>query len=163
MNRARKAERLFEEFHQFEPTSVGEFHGSFRIPQRANYVGEAKKMFYSSDKLNPETSEDEGWIPYFHEHTGNVRMYLVGDVGGEERTIPKWIYEVPALTRLGDCEGFEYTDFAGELVKAKGTKPLPEWYAVPSGKALLVVQDKRSVLAILWGGKLDVEGRGVVG
>ena len=159
----RKAEKLFEEFHQFEPVDVGSFHQSFRIPHRANYVGEAKKMFYTSDKLNPETSEDEGWIPYYHEHVGSVRMYLVGDVGGESRSIPKRIWGAQALTRLGDCDGFEYTDFDGELVKAEGTNPLPEWYAVPSGKALLVVQSKRSVLAILWGGKLDVEERGVVG
>jgi hypothetical protein len=159
----RKAEKLFEEFHQFEPVDVGNFHRSFRIPHQANYVGEAKKMFYASDKLNPETSEDEGWIHYFHDHMGGVRLYLIGDVGGEIRPVPKWIYNTRALTRLGDCEGFEYIDFDDELVKAEGTNPLPEWYAVPSGKALLVVQGKRTVLAILWGGKLDVEERGVVG
>lgn len=159
----RNAEKLFTEFHQFEPVDVGTFHRSFRIPRRANYVGEAKKMFYASDKLNPETGEDEGVIHYFHDHEGRVRMYLVGDVGGDVRSVPKWIYGTKALTRLGDCEGFEYDDFDGERVKAKGTKPLPEWYAIPSGKALLIVQSKRTVIAILWGGKLDVESRGVVG
>jgi hypothetical protein len=159
----RRAEKLFTEFHQFEPVDIGNFHPSFRIPRYANYVGEAKKMLYASDKLNPETSEDEGWIHYFHDHTGGVRLYLTGNVGGEIRAIPPWIYRARALARLGDCEGFEYIDFDGELVEAEGTKPLPEWYAVPSGKALLIVQSKRSVIAILWGGKLDVEERGVVG
>ena len=162
----RRAEKLFTEFHQYDPIDVGSFHRSFRIPRHANYVGEAKVMYYKSDKFNPTTSEDEGWIHYFHEHEGDVRMYVPGshdEIGGEPRNIPKWIYGVSALTRIGDCEGFEYEDFAGELVEARGTKPLPEWYAIPSGKALLIIQNKRIVLAILWGGKLDVESRGVVG
>lgn len=164
MSSLQKAERLFETFHQYDPISVGELHRRFRIPRYANYVGEAKTMFYTSDKLNPETGEDEGWINYFHEHEGGVRMYVLGaDRDGERRRIPRWIYDTKALVRLGDCDGFEYVDFDGETVEAKSTGKKPEWYTVPSGKALLVIQDKRSVLAIAWGGSLNVEWRGVVG
>lgn len=160
----RKAERLFETFHQYEPVKVDDFRRGFSIPREANYVGEAKTMFYSSDKLNPETSEDEGWISYFHEHQGGVRMYVLDDdPEGDWRNVPKWIHETKALVRLGDCDGFEYEDFGGEMKKAEATGKKPEWYCIPSGKALLVIQDKSHVLAIVWGGSLDVEERGVVG
>ena len=160
----RKAERLFETFHQYDPIAVGDFGKGFKIPREANYVGEAKTMFYTSDKLNPETSEDEGWINYFHEHEGGVRMYVLDEKReGEWRRVPKWIHATKALVRLGDCDGFEYVDFDGGTVEAKSTGRKPEWYTTPSGKALLVIQDKRSVLAIAWGGSLNVEWRGVVG
>jgi hypothetical protein len=163
----RKAEKLYDIFHQFEPDKVGEFRRGFQIPREAFYVGEAKTMYYASDKLNPTTGEDEGWIQYYHPHEGGVRMYLADDPGhgihGQWRKIPKWIWGVDALTRLGDCEGFDYEDFDGQLRKLEGVDPLPEWYAIPSGKALLVVQSKSKVLAVLWGGSLNVEWRGVVG
>lgn len=98
---------------------------------------------------------------------GGVRTYLSIDpehgVQGEWRKVPKWIHGTKALTRLGECEGFDYEDFDGQLKKLEGVDPLPEWYAIPSGKALLVIQNKRDVLAIVWGGSLDVEWRGVVG
>lgn len=160
----RKAELLFEMFHQFEPIKVGEFAPGFRIPRQALYVGEATVMYYSSNKLNPSTGEDEGWIRYVHEHEGGVRMYVLDeDCGGEWRNIPRWIWETSALVRLGDCDGFEYADFDGQVQEAESTGRKPEWYCTPSGKALLVVQDKRSVLAVIWGGSLRVEWRGVVG
>lgn len=161
-----KAERLFETFHQYEPVKVGAFGKSFKIPDEANWVGEAKQMLYTSDKLNPETGEDEGWISYYHDHEGGVKLCIVGDhnkVGGELRKVPKWIRETKALTRIGDCDGFTYIDFDGKKREAKATGRKPEWYAIPSGKALLVIQDKRRVLAIAWGGTLAVEWRGVVG
>jgi len=40
---------------------------------------------------------------------------------------------------------------------------LPELYTIPAGTALLVVEDKRHVAAIIWGGALGVECRGIVG
>jgi len=160
----RKAEKLFETFHQYESMKVGDFHSSFAIPREANYVGEAKTMFYSSDKLNPETGEDEGCIHYFHEHEGDVGMHVLDENrDGEWCKVPKRIYGVDALVRLGTCEGFEYEGLDGKLAKAEATGRAPEWFCTPSGKALLVIQDKKQVLAILWGGDLRVEWRGVVG
>lgn len=167
MKAFRKAERLFETFHQFEPVKVGSFRRGFKIPRDAQYVGEAKTMYYTSDKLNPESGEDEGWIRYFHEHEGRVRMYVcdrrLKRFDAELRQIPKWIYNTKALVRIGDCDGFDYIGFDGKLKTADAVGAKPEWYAVPSGKALLVIQDKQRVLAIVWGGSLRVEWRGVVG
>lgn len=165
----RKAERLFETFHAFEPIDVGEFHPRFRVPRSAALVGDAKVMYYRSDKLNPETHADEGWIHYYHDHKDGVRTYLTKEVLGKDylaadiRRVPRWIYQTSALVRIGDCEGLDYEDHDGELREIRRTGRAPEWYCVPSGKALLIVQDKKTVLGIVWGGKLRVEDRGVVG
>lgn len=158
----RKAEKLYETFHQFEPVDVGNFRKGFLIPSEAFYVGHAKAMYYTSDKLNPLTGEDEGEISYFHDHKPGVRIYLP-DGDRNCRSIPKWIYDTDVLVRLGTCDGFDYQDFNGETVEAEAVGRKPEWYTIPSGKALLAIQDKRKVLAIAWGGKLNVEWRGVVG
>lgn len=159
----RSAENLYETFHQFEPEDVGSMP-NLRIPREVTHVGEAKVMYYASDKLNPDTSEDEGWIHYFHEHEGGVKFCVTDDEDeGKTVEVPNWVRSVNALTRIGDCEGFEYEDFDGKTVEAEGTGRLPEWYATPDGRALLIVQDKRRVIAILWGGSLDVRAEGVVG
>lgn len=159
-----EAKELYTTFHQFEPEKIGEFKKGFEIPSQIFHVGEAKVMYYHSDKLNPETGEDEGWIHYFHDHEGGVQIHLTdSQCGGDLVDVPDWIVESEALVRLGDCEGFAFLDLDGRKIKAEGTKPLPEWYATPNGNALLVIQSKRTVIAILWGGTLDVEWRGVVG
>ena len=164
MSAVRKAEKLFETFHQFEPTKIGEFGPSFKIPREMLWVGEASVMYYTSDKLNPETGEDEGFIGYYHEHKPGVRM-LVSDRSrdGDWRAVPKWIWGASALVKLGVCDGFDYVDFEGRTRSATARGRKPDWYTLPSGKALFVIQDRRSVLAIAYGGKLTVEWRGVVG
>lgn len=160
----KEAERLYKIFYQFEPRKVGAFASGFSIPRRATHVGEAKTMYYTSDKLNPTTGEDEGAQRYYHPHEGDVYM-LVTDKGAQGHVVevPRWIHGVDSLVLLGQCDGFEYEDFDGDLQEAQATGRKPEWYCIPSGKALLVVQDKKKVLAIVYGGSLDVEWRGVVG
>lgn len=158
-----RAENLFEKFHQFEPNKVAR-RPDLDIPPHLTHVGEAKVMYYASDKLNPETGEDEGWIHYFHEHEGGVKFCAVEpESDGPEVTVPDFIRKTTALVRIGDCEGFEYEDHDGRTVEAEGTGRLPEWYATPDGRALLVVQDKRHLIACLWGGDLNVRAEGVVG
>ena len=77
--------------------------------------------------------------------------------------MPARIRNAETLTALGlCCLGFSY-DSGDGVVEAKVTKPYPELYTIPSGHALIVVQAKRKVLALIWGGKLRVERRGIVG
>jgi hypothetical protein len=47
--------------------------------------------------------------------------------------------------------------------EAEGRAPLPDLCCTPDGKCLLVVQGKRKVLAMMWGGALGVFARGIDG
>ena len=121
-------------------------------------------MLYTSDKLNPETREDEGFVPYFHEHEGDVKLVLPDDSrGGERIKVPSKIRHAQALTKLGRCDGYSYVDFDNITHEAKAKGRHPDWYAIPQSTALLVIQDRKKVIALLWGGGLHVEWRGVVG
>ena len=159
--------RRYRGFHQHEPKKVGAFHPELVIPETCTCVGSAIHVLYNSDKLNPETGEDEGWIDYIHEHDSGVKIYRC-DRGaaqlGDLVRVPAWIRrQTQSLVWLGDCNGFAYKGLEdGKKHEAKGTEPLPELYCTESGKALVVIQGKRRVLAIIWGGRLGVEPRGIV-
>lgn len=161
-----RAIRMYEGFHQHEPKRIGSFHKDLAIPESAVLVGNAVNVLYRSDKLNPESGKDEGWIDYIHDHSHGVKVYRTdaharrGDRHGE--VVPHWLRSADELVWLGHCLGFAYKDDDGHKVEAKGKRPLPELYTIPSGKALLVVQSKRHLLAMIWGGKLGVEPRGIV-
>jgi hypothetical protein len=159
-----RAQKLYKTFHQFKPRRIGEFAQGFHIPDEVVRVGTAKVMYYTSDKLNPETGEDEGLIKYFHDHKKSVDLYLPDEIfPGEWCKVPHWIRNAQALTKLGTCDGYDFIDLDGKQHRAEATGRKPEWYTLPSGKALFVIQDKRKVLAMAWGGELRVEWRGVVG
>ena len=66
------------------------------------------------------------------------------------------------LVRLGLCLGFGFEDDNGEH-EAQATSPLPELYCSTTGRTLLVVQSKRELVALIHGGALGVEARGIVG
>ncbi len=158
------AEKKYVEFHSHAPEEVGRFHGAMTIPREAKFAGNAVHILYASDKLNPTTGEDEGWIDYIHEHQQGVKLLRTdAHFSGPSRVVPKWIWSCRTLTWLGECLGFAYIDPEGYEVKAEATKPRPELYTTPNGRALLVIQSRRRVVAILWGGKLGVERRGIVG
>lgn len=157
-----RAVRKFADFHARDPRKVTETGAAFKIPSTAILVGHAVNVMYRSDKLNPTTHEDEGWIDYIHDHEKGVNVYRTDRAAnGPERAVPAWIRDCTELTWLGDCLGFTYKGDEHEE-EAKGTKPLPGLYSTPNGKALLVIQGKAKVLAIIWGGRLGVEARGIV-
>ena len=160
-----RAIRKYIEFHQLEPKKIGSFHRDLVIPDVALCVGDAVHVLYKSDKLNPETGEDEGWINYIHEHKRGVKVYRCDryslDARGDERAVPAWLRNTTELVALGLCNGLAFRDEDGEH-DVKATKPYPELYTTPSGKALLVIQGKRRLVALVWGGKLGVEPRGII-
>lgn len=160
----KKAVDLYREFHSLEPEHVQEFDRRFRIPEEVFRAGEAAFVLYRSRKVDPATGErPKKSFDYIHKHDPGVRLYFVDeDMGGRARRVPKWIREAPALVRLGHCLGFGFFDDDGGAVEGKGRRPYPDLYTTPNGKALLVIQDRRELIALVWGGRLCVEWRGIV-
>jgi hypothetical protein len=158
----RKAEKLYVDFHKYEAKKIGEFPSGFYIPGFATFVGPAVHVLYRSSKYDPVTyMKPDRPIDYIHEHGPGVKICIVDDDDGPERKVPQYIQNVGSLTLLGKCLGFAYVDEDGDVVDATCTSC--ELYAIPSGKALLVVEKKKKVLVLIWGGKLNVEPRGIVG
>ena len=154
---------IYEGFHRFAPRKIGEFHPSFKLPSRCNKQGRAVDVLYRSDKVDPETlKKPRGTHDYIHEHDSRGVYTYLPRGPGPVVDVPPLIRDAGALCLLGPCLGFKFRR-GGKVVEAVGKKPFPELYWAPSGRALIVVQDKRDVLALVWGGKLDVEPRGIVG
>lgn len=176
----------FREFHQKDPRKIGEFHRDFEIPDHMRLLGVAKFVLYRSDKIDPETGlQPPQALNYIHEHDAGVRVYV--PTGSKHPHGFDEYLEIPQqhrffecgfddksivagragdldfeLVRLGKCMGFGYEDNDGEH-EAQATAPLPELYCSTSGRTLLVIQSKRELLALIHGGGLGVEARGIVG
>lgn len=155
----------YREFHRKDPKVVGEFARGFAIPTHVLEIGDAKNVLYRSDKIDPETlAQPERPINYIHDHDPGVCVYEPCDDDDPDATeVPYWILESEALVLLGTCLGFAFQPDGGELVEARVRAPRPQLYTTPDGRALLVIQSKRKVLAMMWGGSLGVEDRGIVG
>lgn len=157
---ARKAAKMYELFWKLDPTDIGEFHSSFKIPAKVALVGAAKWITYSSGKKDPETLKlPKKPVDYIHTFDAGVQLYAMGERG--DQNVPAEVVAATALTLLGVCLGWQVVQ-DGKKREAEATAPMPELYTIPSGRALLVIQDKREILAIFWGGQLGVEGRGIV-
>lgn len=154
---------MYRSFQGFEPRKIGEFSSGFSIPTIAALAGPALNVMYRSDKNNPTTGKPErGPIDYIHDHEKGVNVYRCDRAAGRGDTaVPGFICDCTELVKLGDCLGFTY-DSGDGAIEASPTHPMPELYTIPSGRALLVIQSKRKVLALIWGGKLGVEARGIV-
>lgn len=164
-NRERAADAIakYKEFHRYDPRKVGEFPRSFRIPTRVRLAGDAKWVTYRSGKVDPETLRKPiAPVDYIHDHDAGVRAYLT-DGDGPTTDVPSFVLEAPALTRLGYNLGFAFVTPDGEDAEIEAVRPLPDLYTTPCGKALLVIQSRREVLAIMWGGGLGVYARGIDG
>jgi hypothetical protein len=153
------AREKYEEFHRHKPKKIWE--GKSIIPAKVRLLGKAKAVLYRSDKNDPDTGRAvKKPINYIHDHDAGVKAYTPA-VGGDV-DVPSFIKDVEAVVVLGKCLGFDFED-DGRTREAKGIRPYPDLCATPCGKALLVIQDRREVLAIIWGGGLGVEARGIVG
>jgi hypothetical protein len=159
----RRALKMYTDFHQLEPKKIGAFGSSFAIPSEVVLAGPAKNVLYRSGKRDPATlKKPPRPLDYIHEHDDGVKVYRTDLRDGSVRRVPDFITGVGELVLLGQCLGFAYLDHDGEEIEAQVRTPYPELYTIPSGRALLVVQDKRRVLALIWGGRLGVEPRGIV-
>lgn len=165
------AEEAFDkyvEFHRLDPQQIGAFGPSFRIPDEMVVGGRAKWVTYRSSKVDPESlRRPSSPISYIHEHDAGVRTFLRPGPGCPvdygKIDVPRRFREVSALARLGQCLGYCFVDDDGNEHEAKGKRPLPELYTVPDGKCLIVIQSRKDVLAMMWGGALGVFARGIDG
>lgn len=161
-----EAVELYETFHRYQPKQIGEFAPGFQIPKVMYKAGPAVWVAYRSGKVDPATlRKPRNPVNYIHDHDAGVGCYLANsrDAGGVPSTeVPRKFREVPALTRLGHCLGFCYKA-AGQEREAKGVQPYPDLYATPDGRCLLVIEKRKVVLAMMWGGGLGVFARGIDG
>lgn len=163
VNHARDEEEAvekFREFHRLEPHELV-YDDTFEMPRRVRCMGPAKWVTYRSKKVIPDTMQrPRKPVDYIHEIESGVELYVPD--GELDTEVPEFILEAGSLTLLGQCLGFGFEE-DGKKSEAKGERPLPELYCTPDGRALIVVQGKRDILALIWGGELAVEGRGIVG
>jgi hypothetical protein len=154
---------MFEAFHRFKPRVVGSFSPDFHVPAKMAKQGRAINVMYRSDKVDPATlKKPRRPVDYIHEHERGVHTYLT-NTPGEMVEVPAWIREVDSLVLLGGCIGFTFDDPRGSEIEAHVNGKMPELYCTPDGRCLMVVQDKTSLIACMWGGSLGVEPRGIVG
>jgi hypothetical protein len=146
----------YKEFHRHDPRRVQEI--DLPIPRRVRELGPAKHVLYRSGKVDPDTlKKPRRPVDYIHEHDAGVVAYACD--GSLDTDVPEEFWTVGAVTVLGKCLGFALRDGT----EAEGTAPLPDLCCTPDGKCLLVVQDKRKVLVMIWGGALGVFARGIDG
>ena len=148
--------KKYFEFQQLDPKDTGYFNSRMRIPASIYLAGPAVQTMYRSSKWG------DGSHDYYHDHDAGVRVGIAGDAVGPIVRVPKFIRDASTLVLLGKCLQFTYLDADDEQIDVKARGTLPELYCIPSGKALIVVQGKSRLLAIIWGGRLGVEERGIV-
>lgn len=151
----------YRRFTTFEPQEVGHLDGLV-IPAYLYEVGKAVHVLYRSDKW--EIKEHD----YIHDHDPGVHVCMPSDdeFEGKRVAVPDFIRQVETIYLLGKCLGFRFQPHEGPEIDAEGRSPYPELYAVPSGKALLVIEThkaKAKLVAAMWGGRLDIRSEGIVG
>lgn len=167
----RRAIEAYRQFYKLDPRDIDTLPGE--IPTRARLLGDAVHVLYRSDKRNPTTGADEGWVNYIHEHGKGVHVYAVArELGdGRERTVPRWIHGQGHqwLVALGDCAGFAYASEDGQTIEVKLSSRQHRLCSLASGKALVIMRwpesqgQRAGIVALIWGGKLGVAARGIVG
>lgn len=157
----------YREFHRFDPQEITVGPSSFRIPEQVYLGGPAVFVCYRSHKVDPETlRRPRSPVNYIHHHNAGVKCYFTNRQDADDGAptdVPRKFRDVPALTRLGACLGFSFETPDGENCELDSHRPEPELYATPDGHCLLVIQSRRTILAMMWGGALGVFARGIDG
>jgi hypothetical protein len=148
--------KKYLEFHDMEPKTTGPLSMS-KLPETVYYVGKMKWTAYASKKWEGKSNN------YIHDHDEGVRIYMPQAASGGVRAVrlPQWLARVRTFVKLGRCIGLGFINHRGDECESQGDSG-SELYCTPNGRALLVVQDKRRLEAIVWGGKLDVQAVGIV-
>lgn len=179
-----KAVGKFEEFHKHSAKGYGPFSSNLKIPDTISFMGEAVYVAYNSNKWGEKASyihhhdcgncsherEDhyddepypcEKWGCNCKRFRSNVKFFMPSS-GGQRVEVPSFIKSARTLTRLGKCLEFCYIGSDGNFKEHKSGSGY-ELFCIPSGKALLIIADKSRLVAMVWGGKLNVKDVGIVG
>lgn len=150
------------EFHRYDSKHLDTV--DIKIPDVVYKAGKGMWVTYRSSKVDPSTLiRPRRPVDYIHEFNAGVTIYRTEAGDGRERvTVPTEYRQVGALVKLGMCLGFMYKGPQGE-VEGQTSRPMPELACSPDGKCLYVIQDRRRVLAMIWGGALGVFARGIDG
>jgi hypothetical protein len=154
----RAATRLFTGFHDYDPRDVGKLNASLIIPEAVFYAGPCTYVTYRSNKWNDGTHD------YIHkiESYPRVSLGFVDEDTGRTRRVPSRISNNATLVQIQTrAIGFGYRKLDGEEQHAEVSGC--QWFWHPVGKALLLIRNKRKLVAIAWGGKLDFKPQGLVG
>jgi hypothetical protein len=165
-----EAREMFLRFHRIDPKEVI-VEDDQHMPTHAARMGKSIHVLYRSSKLDPETGKRPpgGVQNYIHEHDAGVHLYDPNDNGisdgasGDLEEVPECDPDM-ALVLLGECLGIAWKDdVLDEDYEMEWDNPAIELYTTTSGKMLVVVENKREILYLVWGGALGVEPRGIVG
>lgn len=157
-----EAVEKYLEFHRYDAKHLDTV--DIKIPEVVYKAGKAMWVTYRSRKVDPSTlRRPRKPVDYIHDFDAGVHLYRTDAGEGRERTeVPEEFRHVGALVKLGMCLGFMYKGGGGEI-EGQSSRPLPELACSPDGKCLYVVQDRRRVIALIWGGALGVFARGIDG
>lgn len=152
-----RAVDTFEGFNDYEIRGYERFAKEIRVPARLPFVGPCKWVTYRSNKWNDGTHD------YIHtiESFPSVRLCVPGE-DFDEVSVPARVRNATTLAQIGTQAlgaGFENDAGESELRVPRGS----QWYWSPSAKALYLIAKRERLVAVLWGGRLDVEPRGIVG
>ena len=144
--------RKFLEFNDMDPSGIGVLRMR-KLPTKVQAIGQMLQIYYRSDKWEGKPHD------YKHDHESGVTLYEPGPPHATKT--PSWLQRVGTLVRLGHCLGFAYkhngTEYEAE------TNSSSELYCTPCGHALIVIERKLRVDAIIYGGRLRVEAEGIKG
>ena len=156
----RAAVKTVERFHLRKHRGIDA--DPFAVPDEMAYAGPCLEVTYRSDKW------DDGSHDYVHHIESYPHVNCVELLKGHEppdlyrMKIPASIRNAVSVGRIGlqaHSYAFEQANGTRRTVRLpRGTR----WYWAPAPKALYAVKGAK-VLAIIFGGALDVEPRGIVG
>lgn len=159
------AESAWKMFHK-----RNEVDGSTKLegdiwPQAWAYAGRCVTTYYTSDKWQRDRKFFER---YYHDHDKDTGIWL--PKGSEKwldakHTVPD--FKIPgSVAILGYTLSFDIIQHDSKALHAKKGKVIPEQGSLlvvgPTKKHIFVVENGR-IVAMVWGPKMKVEARGIVG
>jgi hypothetical protein len=149
--------KTFEGFNEYPSKGASKFAREIVIPDRMPSPGPCRWVTYRSDKWNNGTHD------YIHTITSypRVKCAMAGE-NYDTIKVPAKVRNATTVTQIGLRAlgfAFEYDDDEYEAKVPAGT----EWFWSQTARALYLIQNKRKLIAVIWGGNLNVEPRGIVG